>query len=217
MNKDMIINQFYERYPSLGGLKEVIDRAADTIISSFSSGGKLLICGNGGSSAEADHMAGELMKSFERARPLDEETAGRLSGMYGDRGAYLSAKLECGLPAISLSSQTALVTAISNDIDGDLIFAQQVIGYGCKNDVLFAISSSGNSANVVDACITAKAMYLKVIGLTGTSGGRMKEYCDMLINVPEKNTALVQELHLPVIHIICRIIESHFYKTQKKV
>lgn len=215
MSNDPILNQLCERHPLLSTLKQAIVEAAEIIISSYTAGGKLLVCGNGGSSSDSEHIVGELMKSFELKRPIEKVIAEKLVKVSGERGKYLAQKLECGLPAISLSSQTALTTAICNDIDANLVFAQQIIGYGRDNDVLIAISTSGNSQNVVDACITAKAMNLKVIGLTGMSGGKMKQYCDILVNVPEKLTAYVQELHLPVLHALCLIIENHFYGNNK--
>jgi D-sedoheptulose 7-phosphate isomerase len=181
------------------------------IIKCYSGGGKLLICGNGGSSADADHLAGELMKSFELQRHLDDSLKSRLIEISGSRGKILAEKLEHGLPAISLSAHSALTSAIANDVDASLVFAQQVIGYGMENDVLIAISTSGNSQNVVDACITAKALNLCVIGITGKTGGKMKQYCDVLVNVPEIKTAYVQELHLPLLHTICNIVENYFY------
>jgi D-sedoheptulose 7-phosphate isomerase len=181
------------------------------IVRCFTRGGKLLICGNGGSCADADHMAAELMKSFERHRPLDRSLINRLSKIDPDRGRDIGRHLEHGLPSISLSSNSALTTAISNDIDPCLIFAQQIIGLGMEGDILFAVSTSGNSQNVVDACITAKALNLGVIGLTGKTGGKMKQYCDLPVNVPETTTARVQELHIAVIHAICGIVEDHFY------
>jgi D-sedoheptulose 7-phosphate isomerase len=215
MTTDPILNQLSERFPSLSTFKKVIAEATEMIISCYSGGGKLLVCGNGGSCSDADHIVGELMKSFECKRPIKKDIVEKLVKVSGERGLYLAQKLESGLPAISLSSQTSLTTAICNDIDANLVFAQQVIGYGREKDVLIAISTSGNSQNVVDACITAKALNLKVIGLTGMTGGKMKEYCDILVNVPEKRTAYVQELHLPVFHAICLLIEKHFYGNYK--
>jgi len=211
MNKDSILNKLCERYPMLTNVKHSIIEAVELIIACYVVEGKLLVCGNGGSSSDADHLVGELMKSFELKRPLKSEVINNLAETSEERGLYLSQKLEGGLPAISLTSQTALITAVSNDIDANLVFAQQVAGYGKKDDILIAISTSGNAQNVVDACITARAMNLKVIGLTGMTGGNMKEYCDVLLNVPEKQTAYVQELHLPVLHTLCLIIESHFF------
>jgi D-sedoheptulose 7-phosphate isomerase len=211
MKNDKSIDQLCERYPALSDLRNNISDAAEMIIDCYKNGGKLLICGNGGSSADADHLTGELMKSFESGRPLDDSFKKRLQEISGTRGKYLAVKLEHSLPAISLSSNTGLTTAISNDIDPLLVFAQQLMGLGNENDVLIGISTSGNSQNIIDACITAKALNLKVIGITGKTGGKMKQYCDVLVNVPETRTALIQELHLPVLHTICRIAENFFY------
>jgi D-sedoheptulose 7-phosphate isomerase len=215
MINDRILSELIARKPELTSLKNSIAMAASEIIGSYEKGGKLLICGNGGSSSDAEHIVGELMKSFESFRPLKKEIADSLIELSPERGSYLAMKLESGLPAISLTSQTSLTTAISNDIDADLVFAQQVVSYGCSKDVLVAISTSGNSQNTIDACITAKALKMKVIGLTGMDGGKMKQFCDILLNVPEKRTAYVQELLLPVIHCICFLIEEHFYGTKK--
>jgi phosphoheptose isomerase len=215
MSKNQILDQLCERYPLLVSATGTISEAAEMIINCYSQGGKLLVCGNGGSSSDSEHLVGELMKSFESERPINKDIAAKLTELSGERGKYLAQKLENGLSAISLSSQTALITAICNDIDADLIFAQQVIGYGCGKDVLLAISTSGNSQNVIDACITAKAMNLKVIGLTGITGGKIKQYCDILVNVPENRTAYVQELNLPVLHALSLLIENHFYGDNK--
>jgi phosphoheptose isomerase len=211
MKNDKPLDILCDRYPLLAGVKNSIAEAAGMIITCYSNGGKLLICGNGGSSADADHLAAELMKSFESARPLDDSFKKRLREISVVRGKNIAEKLEHALPAISLPSNTALTTAISNDIDPSLIYAQQLIGYGDEGDVLIGISTSGNSQNIVDACITAKALNLNVIGITGKTGGKMKQYCDLLVNVPESRTAWVQELHLPVLHTICLIVENHFY------
>ena len=211
MKNDKILEQLCERYPSLSGLKTTIGEAAGVIIECYTRGGKLLVCGNGGSCADADHFAAELMKSFESRRPLEESLKERLTEISGSRGGILAEKLEHALPAISLASNTALSTAISNDIDPSLVFAQQVIGYGNEGDLLIGISTSGNSQNVVDACITALALNMNVIGITGETGGKMKHHCDILINVPETRTARVQELHLPVLHAVCLIVENYFY------
>ncbi len=214
MKKKVLLDQLITKHPELSGLRDTINEASGSIIRCYTAGGKLLICGNGGSSSDSDHIAGELMKSFEKKRPLEISFKKRLSDISLSRGLFLAEKLEHGLPAISLSAHTSLTTAISNDISSDLVFAQQIIGYGMENDVLLAISTSGNSVNVVDACITAKAMNITVIGISGKTGGAMKEFCDILINVPEEMTAAVQELQLPVYHTICRIVEDHFYETE---
>jgi phosphoheptose isomerase len=215
MAHDSVLNLLCTRYPSLEQLTNTISEAADLLINCFAAGGKLLVCGNGGSCSDSEHLVGELMKSFELKRPVGKYIADKLRETDKERGLYLAGKLEGGLPAISLTSQTSLTTAISNDIDASLVFAQQVIAYGKKNDVLIAISTSGNAQNVVDACITARAMNLKVIGLTGVTGGKIKPYCDILVNVPEKRTVFIQELHLPVLHTIAMIIENYFFGNQK--
>jgi len=215
MKTDTLLNRFCERHPELSGIRESIAQAAELIIKSYTAGGKLLICGNGGSSSDSQHLVGELMKSYECERPLDVSFKKRLAGISAARGKFLAEKLEHGLPAISLSAHTALTTAICNDTDPDLVFAQQIIGYGMEKDVLIGISTSGNSQNVVDACITAKALNILTIGITGKTGGRMKQFCDVLISVPGESTAEIQELQLPVLHILCRIVETHFYGNNK--
>ncbi len=206
-----ILNKLCTRHSALIAVKDQIGKASEKIIESYSAGGKLLVCGNGGSCSDAEHFVGELMKSFELQRPLQKDIADRLAGTSGERGILLAEKLQGGLPAISLTSQTSLTTAISNDMDSGLVYAQQVIGYGQRNDVLIAISTSGNSENIINACITARAMYMHVIGLTGRSGGKLRELCDILINVPEERTALVQELHLPVLHALASVTENYFF------
>jgi D-sedoheptulose 7-phosphate isomerase len=199
------------RHPQLESLKEEIQKAADCLIKCYLNGGKVLVCGNGGSSSDSSHIVGELMKGFEHKRPVGESLKKKLSDIGEERGIYLAGKLQQGLPAISLTSNSALITAVANDMDADLIFAQQVTGYGKAGDVLIAISTSGNSQNIVDAIITAKAKGLFVIALTGKSGGKMKMFCDILLNVPEINTAFIQELHLPVYHTLCRLVENNFF------
>ena len=188
-----------------------IQEAADCLIRCYENGGKVLICGNGGSCSDSDHIVGELMKGFEHKRPIPESVKKSLNKIGGERGNYLSEKLQHGLPAISLTAHNALITAIANDTDADLIFAQQVVGYGNAGDVLIAISSSGNSQNILDAILIAKAKDLWVIGLTGDNGGKMGSVCDILINVPGTRTAFVQELHLPIYHTLCMMIENHFF------
>ncbi len=203
--------EMIRRYPALDCCEKEVWEAAMAIIDCFENSRKILLCGNGGSCADADHMVGELMKSFEKKRPLPEDLKLRLQSASPERGGYLAENLQNALPAISLCSHTSLLTAISNDMDADLVYSQQIAGYGKKGDVLFAITTSGNSRNVVDAAITAKAKGLRVIGLTGQHGGMIKRYCDTAICVPATTTAEVQEYHLPVYHAICRIIENRFF------
>lgn len=213
MQKNTTLNELVARYPALGESLEDIAVATEIIISSFEAGGKLLVCGNGGSSSDSQHIAGELMKGFEHKRPLDNNLKQKLITL-SERGSHLADKLQQGLPVISLSAHDALMTAVANDTDPDLIFAQQVIAYGKPEDVLLAISTSGNSANVIDAIITAKALDLKVVGMTGKAGGRMAALCNITIRVPESRTSYVQELHFPVYHAICMMIENHFFRKQ---
>ncbi len=207
----VILNNLIKRYPPLETLKDIILDAGQSLISCYENKGKVLVCGNGGSCSDSDHIVGELMKGFEHKRPVDEQFKNKLLEIGGERGQFLSEKLQIGLPAISLTAHTALITAVANDNDASVIFAQQVVGYGNPDDILIAISSSGNSQNVVDAILVAKAKGLLVIGLTGESGGKMKSLCDILINVPGKRTASVQEYHLPVYHALCVMVESHFF------
>ena len=193
-------------------INPLIKQASEMLIKTYLNNGKVLLCGNGGSCADADHIVGELMKSFEKQRPLNKELKENLKKISKERGVSLSEKLQHGLPTISLTVHNALLTAISNDIGADMIFAQQVIGIGQKDDVLIGLSTSGNSQNVIDAFIVAKAKGLKTIGMTGKNGGKLKEFCDLLINVPETRTASIQELHMIIYHNICLRIENEIFK-----
>lgn len=211
MKGETILTDLLNRYSELQPLKEQIAAAAETIIETYKNGGKVLVCGNGGSCSDADHIVGELMKSFEGRRPLAKELQKELISLSPETGKMLAEKLQQGLPAISLTVHQSLITAIANDISGEVIYAQQVVGWGNKGDVLIGLSTSGNSQNVIDAMIVARAKGLKTIGMTGETGGKMREWSDILINVPEKRTAYVQELHLPVYHAICMMIETEFF------
>jgi D-sedoheptulose 7-phosphate isomerase len=211
VENNFILEELISRYPQLFSVKDEIRKAGECVIASYNNKGKVLVCGNGGSCSDSDHIVGELMKGFEKKRKISESLKKQLSEIAGDRGQYIAEKLQQGLPAISLTAHNALITAVANDTDADLIFAQQVIGYGDAGDVLIGISSSGNSQNIIDALITAKAKNMVVIGLTGETGGRMKQYCDILINVPGRRTSFVQELHLPVYHALCLMVENHFF------
>lgn len=212
MSTEITLKNLAGKYPVLEALLNDIATASEIIIKSFSEGNKLLICGNGGSSSDSDHIAGELIKGFENRKGLSDVIKNQLISTDDTRGRLLAGKLQLGYPAISLSAHSGLMTAVSNDTDPSLIFAQQVVAFGCKNDVLLAISTSGNSENVINAAITAKACGLSVIALTGSTGGKLKHFCDILINVPESSTAAVQELHLPVYHAICRMVEDGLSK-----
>ncbi|MCK5821859.1 MAG: SIS domain-containing protein [Bacteroidales bacterium] len=211
MREEVCINDLIKRYSALESCVGDIEEAIQVIIACYSNNGKLLICGNGGSCADADHMVGELMKSFEKQRPVNDELRNKLSSVSKERGSSIAGRLQKALPAISLNAHSALYSAIANDIDAEIVFAQQVLGYGEKGDILIAISTSGNSQNVIDAAITAKALGLMVISLSGQSGGMMKQYSDIAVCVPADNTAEVQEFHLPVYHTICKMVEKSFF------
>ncbi len=201
----------YDRYEILNTVKESVEQAKNAIIKSFEAGGKLLLCGNGGSCADCDHIVGELMKGFLSKRSLtNEQKQAMINNADGIDREWLE-QLQGGLPAISLPSATALNTAFCNDVNPELIYAQQVMGLGKKEDVLFCITTSGNSKNVCAAAAVAKGRGLTVIGLTGKSGGALRKTADICICVPETETYQIQELHLPVYHHLCAEIEKHFF------
>jgi len=206
-----ILCQMLTRHPELEPLGNEILRAFEVLSETFASGGKLLVCGNGGSSADADHIVGELMKEFKKKRPLPECVRQSFLEGYGAEGAYLAENLQAGLPALSLSAHTALLTAFANDAKPDLVFAQQVCCLGKPGDTLLALSTSGNSPNVCFAAMTAKSIGLRVIALTGKGGGRLKTFSDVLLSVPEEETDRVQELHLPIYHALCALVEERFF------
>ncbi len=211
MKGEYILTDLLNRYSELQPLKGQVAAAAETIIETYKNGGKVLVCGNGGSCSDADHIVGELMKSFEGRRSLAKELQDELVRLSPETGKMLAEKLQQGLPAISLTVHHSLITAVANDISGEVIYAQQVVGWGNKGDVLIGLSTSGNSQNVIDAMIVARAKGLKTIGMTGETGGKMRDWSDILINVPEKRTAYVQELHLPVYHALCMLVETEFF------
>jgi len=201
------------KYPELDSCVNEVKQAAGLLISCYEQNGKLLLCGNGGSAADCDHIVGELMKGFELQRPVDDEFREKLSEGHPEDGDYLANNLQQALPAISLSSQSPLLMAFANDVATDMVFAQQVYGYGQKSDVLLGISTSGNSKNVVRAMKVAKTMGLTTIGMTGKNGGQLKELCDVAIQVPWERTLDIQERHLPIYHRLCIILENHFFKS----
>lgn len=211
MKKINYLDVLIESHPELSSVKTTVQQAAECLIDCYNQGGKLLVCGNGGSCSDSNHIVGELMKGFNLSRQIDNDLKEKLITIGGERGKNLSLKLQKGFPAISLTAHISLISALSNDTGQELVFAQQVAGYGKPGDVLLGISTSGNAENVLEAAITAKAMGIIVIGLTGESGGALKNFCDILINVPGSKTYLVQELHLPVYHTICLIVEDKLF------
>ena len=193
--------ELIKRYPQLKECAESIGKALDLIIDTYENGGKILLCGNGGSAADCEHIAGELLKGFMMKREVSDE---RIPN-------ELREKLQGGLPAISLVSQSAILTAFANDVDPSMMYAQLVYAYARENDLLVALSTSGNSGNVVNAVKTAKAIGIPVISLTGEKESLMSELSDVTIRVPEHETYKVQELHLPIYHYLCAETEKYFF------
>lgn len=205
------LEELLRRYPQLEPAGDSIAAAYQLLQACYEQGGKLLIAGNGGSCADSEHIVGELMKGFEKTRPLAAELREKLIRENPGRGKELAESLQQSLPAIALTGHPALSTAFLNDVSGELIYAQQVCGYGCEKDVLLGISTSGNAANIEYAAITAKAKGMKVIGLTGKDGGVLGRLADAAVVVPEQSTYKIQELHLPIYHTWCLMLEDYFF------
>lgn len=201
----------YKRYPALIECKEEIEKALRLMIETYKNGGKILICGNGGSCADSGHIVGELMKGFLSIRPLCEEKKNLIKNAIPEEYELFTSKLQERLPAIALDSQNALITAFANDVDTDLIYAQSVLGYGKKGDLFVGLSTSGNYKNVVFGAKMAKALGLKTVALTGKNESKLSEICDVTIKAPETETYKVQEYHLPIYHYLCAQIEKHFF------
>lgn len=200
-----------ERYPALAVCKEDIAAAYELMAACYAHGGKLLIAGNGGSAADAEHIAGELMKRFRLPRPVPESFARKLKEIDPERGAQLAHNLERGLMAIPLVAHEALTTAYINDADALGVFAQQLYGYGRPGDVFLGISTSGNSENILNAAVVAKAMDIRVIGLTGARESRLSQMADVCVRSPQTETFMVQEHHLPIYHCLCLMLEERFF------
>jgi len=204
------LDDLFCRFSQLTVIQDSIYNATAIMIESYKNGGKLLVCGNGGSAADALHIVGELMKGFVLNRDLPKELKQKISTC-SEYGEYITGNLQAALPAIALVGSVSLETAYSNDKCPDLCFAQQVLGLGAEGDVFLGISTSGNSQNVIYAAEVAKALGLKVIVLSGRTGGKLKDICDCLVNVPEDETYKIQELHLPVYHAVCLALENEFF------
>jgi D-sedoheptulose 7-phosphate isomerase len=203
-----VFERLLERYPDLGECAGEIYAAAEILRETAEAGNKILICGNGGSAADADHITGELLKSFCKKRPIKKETADKLAALDKETGAALAEKLQGGVEAISLTYHNALSTAFGNDVDPLMAFAQQTYVFGKPGDLFWGISTSGNAKNVYQAALVAKAKGLKIIALTGKGGGKLKSISDVCIAVPRTETYEAQELHLPVYHALCLYIED---------
>lgn len=205
-------SRLFERYPELRACEAELHEARDILVKAYRADKKLLVCGNGGSAADCEHIVGELMKSFLRPRRLPRADAEKLEAA-GEMGASIASKLQGTLPAISLVSHVSLNTAIANDTAAEMIFAQQVYGFGRPGDVLLAISTSGNSNNVIAAAVTAKTFGLRSIALTGAGGGKLASLSDVAIRVPADTVIAIQELHLPVYHWLCVEVEEQIFGT----
>ena len=205
------IDTLLTRYPQLAPCKDDIVAAYEIMEEAYINDHKLMIAGNGGSAADSEHIAGELMKRFKILRPVPQSFAEKLKSIDPVRGENLAKNLERGLMAIPLVAHEALTTAYINDVDGLGVFAQQLYGFGRPGDVFLGISTSGNSKNVMSATVVARALGIKVIGLTGAKGGELAQVADVAIRVPEDETYMIQELHLPVYHCLCLMLEDRFF------
>lgn len=205
------LNLLIERYPKLAVCREDLQKAYELLEAAYQQGRKLLVCGNGGSASDSEHIVGELMKEFKLKRKVYSDHAAALKAIDPELGQVLADNLQGALPAISLTGHSSLQTAFMNDAVPELVFAQQVNGYGKPGDVLLGISTSGNSKNVLYAAVNAKAKGLKVIGLTGCKENKLMKYADVCIRVPETETYKIQELHLPVYHCLCLMLEEKFF------
>ena len=205
------VDLLIERYPVLEQCRTDIIAAYEIMEESYSHDHKLLIAGNGGSAADSEHIAGELMKRFKNPRPVPADFSDKLKEIDPERGEKLASELERGLMAIPLVAHEALTTAYINDVDGLGVFAQQLYGFGRPGDVFLGISTSGNSKNVMSATVVARALGIKVIGLTGETGGELAKVADVAIKVPTTETYMIQELHLPVYHCLCLMLEDRFF------
>ena len=202
---------FFVDHPELEPCRASLREGAELLIRTFREGGKVLVCGNGGSCSDAEHIVGELMKGFLLKRPLDAALKERFAERFGDEGRSLASRLQGALPAMALGAHTALGTAFANDVDGKLVFAQQVLGYGREGDLLIGISTSGNAQNVCLALMTARTLGLSTLALTGRGGGRAATLCDCLIAAPDDRTFRVQEHHVALYHMLCAAAESEFF------
>lgn len=205
------INELIERFPKLEVSRESIEYAFEIMKKSFCNKGTLFTCGNGGSAADAEHMVGELMKGFLLSREVKSSTKSKLNDKFGETGMELASKLQEGLPAVSLNGHPSLATAFGNDVDFEMIFAQQVYVMGREGDVLLGFTTSGNSLNVINALKIANTFGIKTITMTGRNGGVCDNLAECCIKVPEDETYIVQELHLPIYHALCLQLEEEFY------
>ena len=205
----LIFEELFERYPELEVCREDVLKSFNLMRETYVNGGKVLVCGNGGSAADSEHIVGELMKNFKKCRRASDELIENLEGC--PESLRLSEVLEGNLPAISLTSHLSLTTAYSNDKEPSAVFAQQLSGLGVKGDTFIAISTSGNSLNCVYACLVARAKGLNTVAFTGEKESRLSFLSDVTVKVPQRETFKIQELHLPVYHALCAMLEEEFF------
>ena len=206
-----LFDDLFINYPVLVQCKNEIKSSFTILVDCYRSGGKTLVCGNGGSAADSEHIVGELMKGFRLPRAIPPEDSEKIAAVDADNSELLCKGLQRTLPAISLVSQVSLFSAFVNDISAEMAFAQQVYGYGKENDVLLAISTSGESRNVCRAALVGRALGLKVIGLTGRDSGSLARFCDVIISAPSDRTFRIQEYHQPLYHTLCAMLEEEFF------
>ena len=206
------IDNLIERYPALSVCRQSITEAVEALCTTYKNGGKVIVCGNGGSASDSEHIVGELMKGFVKKRPITDELYEKMKAVCPNEADYLRDNLQEALPAISLMNAVALNSAFANDQAPDLAMAQQVLGLGRPEDILIGISTSGNSANVIYAVQLAKTRGIKTIGLIGNRQCRMQNLCDIVIAAPELETYKIQEYHLPIYHLLCIAVENEFFE-----
>lgn len=205
------LDHLLKRYPVLEECRNEIQLADEMMWQTYRADGKILVCGNGGSCADSDHIVGELMKGFLQKRPMNGEQAARFREVLGEDGEEMIEKLQCGIPTISLPAQSAILSAFANDVNAELVYAQMVFGYAKAGDLLIGLSTSGNSRNVVAAAKVAKVMSANTLALTGMGESKLSQICDCTVRVPESETYKIQELHLPVYHFLCASLENRIF------
>ena len=206
-----MIDNLIKRYPDLIGIKDELVSVVDMMEDTYKKGGKILACGNGGSCADCEHIVGELMKGFMSHRTLNEDEIKMFDGI-AENPAEFAKYIQNTIPAISLQSQTAVISAFANDVNPDMVYAQLAFGYGRENDLIFCLSTSGNSKNVVNAAIAAKARKMKTVALTGAKESKLSAICDVTLKAPSTETYIVQEYHLPMYHYLCAELEKRLFK-----
>ncbi len=201
----------YGHFPELKACKESIENAYQMLKDTYLSGGKILLCGNGGSCSDCEHIVGELMKGFLSRREPDAETKAKLNEKFPEDSQYFTDHLQRGIPAVSLAAHTGVMTAFVNDVTADMVYAQLVYGMGKENDLVWGISTSGNSKNVVNAVKVASALGIKTLGMTGEKDSKMSAVCDVTIQAPHHETYRIQEYHLPIYHYLCAKLEQELF------